>query len=134
QHARLTTLAKALPAYQDYVTGGACPRCPSTGRGATRGGPLASLPVLSQAPVHDKDSKGVTPFVLGLCALVAALQQFNTLDRPILIGFPEAGRHDPDLENSAAFLANTVLGRFDLSGQKAGPAAVNAVQRQLLQA
>ncbi|PLC51293.1 hypothetical protein CR159_03425 [Pollutimonas subterranea] len=134
QHARLTTLAQALPAYRDYVTGGACPRCPSTGRGTTRGGPLASLPVLSQAPLHAKDSKGVTPFVLGLCALAGALQQFNTLDRPILIGFPEAGRHDPHLENSIAFLANTVLGRFDLSGQKPGPAAVNAAQRQLLEA
>ncbi|OXR48914.1 hypothetical protein PuT2_10030 [Pusillimonas sp. T2] len=136
QSALMPDISSKLGAYRDYLAAAACPRCPPVARGVKRGGPLARLAVARLSGSHHAPSaQHVTPFIIGLYALTVALQQFNTQNGPVIIGFPEAGRHRPEWENTVGFLANTVLGRFDATAQATSHAqTLDTIRQQFLQA
>lgn len=136
QLALMPHISSKLAAYRDYLAAATCPRCPPVARGATRGGPLARLAVARLSGTrHASPARHTTPFIAALHALTVALQRFNTQNGPVIIGFPEAGRHRPEWENTVGFLANTVLGRFDATVQATSQAqTLDTIRHQFLQA
>ncbi|MCP5099116.1 MAG: amino acid adenylation domain-containing protein [Chloroflexi bacterium] len=77
--------------------------------------PFKLSPELSGAVAQTAQQLGMTPFMLTLATYHLLLQRYTNQD-DILVGIPIAGRHRPELESLIGVFINTLVMRFDLSG------------------